>query len=469
MVAAGVAYASARRSAAQTAVPTPVPVRIQTPDLAFADALQQSLATYGKSGESSGLTLSIVAAEPASDQLLNDARGGGRRFSGAFIPQWLVPDLVRDNFVLLAEPPPAPLPLPVAQLRSFGGNWVATDLDHDCDLFYFRRDLLEDSKHRETYSAATGTPLGPPATWDELEQQASFFASEIGGGIALPQTHAQQVVDHFASMTASFVIDATNANTFWFDPESMEPSIGSDGHNQALETWRRLARTTPAPLREGNTGDLWRAFLDRSVAFLIASSDFLPFALEQGADPGIIGIAALPGRSTDSGVVVSAGNTTGASWGGVVMRDATESAAVARFLDELTTTETQQRLWSDASTGITPAVTPETASSQARALESAGWPDELSASWLQAIQATFSNPVQLPNLRIAETRRYLQALEDRIVPFLAGESGTAAETLHSAADDWRQINDAIGIDVQRDLYSRSLMPAPEVATTSKTR
>ena len=123
---------------AQDAVPTPVPIRIQTPDLAFVNALQRQLSAYRATAEANGLLLSIVSAEPASDSLLNDLRLNGRRFSGAFVPYWLIPDLIRDGFIAPANSPPASLPPAVAQLRSFGGEWVATDFDHDCDLLFLR-------------------------------------------------------------------------------------------------------------------------------------------------------------------------------------------------------------------------------------------------------------------------------------------------------------------------------------------
>jgi hypothetical protein len=94
------------------------------------------------------------------------------------------------------------------------------------------------------------------------------------------------------------------------------------------------------------------------------------------------------------------------------------------------------------------------------ALSDAGWPESPTSAWLTALYETVTNPVQLPALRIAETRRYLQALEDRIVPFLASDDDAAA-TLAVAAADWTAINEAIGIETQRDLYGRSLMPAPD--------
>ena len=204
-------WSSAR---AQEAAPTPVPIRIQTPDLAFVDAIQAQMDIFQSSHSANNLLLSIVSAEPASDSLLNDLRLGGRRFSGAFVPYWLIPDLVRDGFIAPAKPPPVLLPPSLAVLRSFGGAWVATDFDHDCDLLYTRLDLIGQSG------------AAPTETWDEL----LAVLKETNSRIALPRTRAEQIGEHFASMAASYA----GAGPFWFQPESMDPLISSEAHQNAL-------------------------------------------------------------------------------------------------------------------------------------------------------------------------------------------------------------------------------------------
>ena len=442
-----------RSGEAQTVAPTaiPIPTRIQTPDLAFADPLLQLRNAWAEAKGADDVILSIVPAEPASDQLLTDARSGTQRFSGAIVPNWLIPDLVRDAFITPLTAPPEPLPASITQLRSFGGQWVAADLDHDCDLLFYRQDLLDHAN------------LTPAETWDDLLQQCTTRSTERIGSIALPVTHAQQVVDHYVSMAAPYVLAGTAPAKFWFDEESMEPVIDSGAHRQALETWLALSQTTPEILRGGSTGDLWQALLDGSVAYLVASADFLPFALDQGIDPGVLGIARLPGVRTDDGTVARAGNVTGASWGGVVMSSASEQASgeSADLLRTFAQTGSQQALWTNQASGIIPApVTTTDIESFSAQLASAGWDAAISTRWLQALQATFGDPVQLAPLRIAETRRYLDALERRIVALLSGVGSSAAEALDLAAQDWRAINNEIDIEVQRALFAQSLMPPP---------
>lgn len=430
----------------RTAPPTPVPVRIQTPDLAFADALRAVLGRWAASGDAANLELAVVPAEPASNLLLDDARSGLGQFSGAFVPSWLIPDLVRDEFIVPAGPPPIFLPPAIARIRSFGGEWVGTDFDHDCDLLYFRVDLLDQA----------GLPVAQ--SWEELDEQAQELNELLGGGVALPQTHAQQAADHFASMAASVVLPESDPTRFWFDPETMDPTIGSEPHIRSLERWRALARTTPEPARSGSTGDLWEALLAGSAGYLIASADFLPYAVARGLSSAI-GVSTLPGSTGNDRTIRRAGNVTGSSWGGVVMRSANDRASseVRGFFEMLAEPETQAELAADPSAGITPL---PHGSNRFDEIAAGGWPAKSTSDWLIAIQDTLENPIQLAPLRIAETRRYLQALEERIVPFMASNDGSASDALAAAADDWMEIHRAIGIETQAELYAKSLTAAP---------
>jgi multiple sugar transport system substrate-binding protein len=243
----------------------------------------------------------------------------------------------------------------------------------------------------------------------------------------------------------------------------MSPSIASDGHQRALQRWRELAQYMPNELRDGSTGDLWQAFVEGSVAYLVAQADFFPYAIERGIDPGVLGAMPLPGEKRASGEIISAGNVTGASWGGVTMSSASDrpAAEVTAVLRDFAALESQQRLWSDLSTGVTPAPASQADAERiSSTLAASGWPEAATSLWTNAIGSTFASPIQLPALRIAETRRYLQALEDRIVPFLVSGDGSAADTLSAAASDWDEINAAIGIETQLDLYTRSLMLPP---------
>jgi hypothetical protein len=429
-------------SHAQDAAPTPVTIRIQTPDLAFVDALQRQLTHYQSTNDADALLFSIVPAEPAADSLLNDLRLNGRRFAGAFVPYWLIPDLVRDGFIEPATPPPVPLPPAIAALRSFGGEWFATDCDHDCDLLYTRIDLLEQ------------TGAAQPETWDQLRE----VLESTGLRIALPRTHSARVVDHFAAMAASYA----GEDPFWFDPETMEPAIASLAHQTALEAWNDLQTFA---VDATSTGDLWQSFVNGDAAFLIASADAYSYFQLANLDSGVMAINRLPGYRLEDGDTRYAGNVVGTNWGGVTLTGRDGAGAAAGFFDDLALPDVQTSLWTDLQTGINPAIVdPE------EALESAltaGWPEKPTDQWVEAISETMNDALQLVPLRIAETQRYLQALEARLIAFLTGSIPTSAEALELAAEDWRAINQAIDVDIQRELFARSLMPTPIASAPPK--
>ncbi|TXG80000.1 MAG: carbohydrate ABC transporter substrate-binding protein [Thermomicrobiales bacterium] len=436
---------------AQDTQPTPVPTRIQTPDLAFAAPLQELRTSWARANPGARLILSVVPAESSSDSLLEDARSGRNQFAGALVPNWLIPDLARESLIRTTSPPPAPIPEPIAQIRSFGGEWVTTDLDHDCDVLYFRRDLLD----------ALG--FSPAETWDELIDQGRALVNSGVGGVGTPSSHAQQVVDHFASVAISYALTDRESSGFWFDPETMSPAIDSEEHQRALECYLELCRTMPVTMRQGSTGDLWNGFLEGAIAYLIGSTDFLPYAVSQFAVTESLGVSQLPGVIGADGSIVRAGNVTGASWGGVVMSSADEqaSAETGAFLGSLAGAQTQFGLVADWSSGISPApVSIDDVNTIAAFLGEHDWPTQTTHAWLRASYDTYVHPMQLPALRIAETRRYLQALENRVVPFLNGEVDSARDVLAAAADDWSSINEAIGTETQRTLYVASLMQPP---------
>ena len=101
---------------------------------------------------------------------------------------------------------------------------------------------------------------------------------------------------------------------------------------------------------------------------------------------------------------------TGTSWDGVTMSAASTpvGSEVTEFLSSLAYTQVQNARWTDRLTGIAPALSPDSEIDSAySALSKAGWPEQPAADGLEARDVTLSSPIQLPALRIAETRRCL--------------------------------------------------------------
>ena len=75
--------------------------------------------------------------------------------------------------------------------------------------------------------------------------------------------------------------------------------------------------------------------------------------------------------------------------------------------------------------------------------------------YLHAYFETFSNPLQLPYLRIPGTYNYLQSLNRHLAEAVSGQARPAA-ALKASALDFEEITLRLGRDAQRSAYRTSL-------------
>lgn len=418
------------------------PIRLRIPEVAFVDHLDMRIRDWNSDPTHHPIQPVVVDAEPAVDWLLDDLRAGRNQAAGAIVPYWSVPDLVRDAFIGPVAAPSSSLPLSIRRLLSFGGSWVSTAFDHDCTLIYVDSGVI----------SSTGRTI---ETWDDLLVVAQ------GRTVALPRTAAQQVSAHVVALAAAAGVDPAAPERFWFDPETMEPQLDRTSFGVALSFWKQLGSQAWEDADWSTTGDLWRAFVAGEADILIASADFLPFALEAGVDSDRIEILALPAAEGPDGVVRRVGSVTGPNWSGVVIRDAPNATELEEFLRLLSTPDTLDPFALDPASGIVPA--PDVNGydlDQVDAFVAGGWPEKATAQWLAAVGRTLSNAIQLPPLRIAETPRYTRALDRHVTAFFDGAPDSADEATNAATREWTEITQAIGIETQRSLLQRSLELPP---------
>jgi multiple sugar transport system substrate-binding protein len=85
-----------------------------------------------------------------------------------------------------------------------------------------------------------------------------------------------------------------------------------------------------------------------------------------------------------------------------------------------------------------------------------GWDPDDALQYTAAYYANFQNPNQLPYLRIPGTFEYWTALDIRLSEYVTEQVGSAEEALANLANDFRDINDRLGVEEQLDVYKRSL-------------
>jgi ABC-type glycerol-3-phosphate transport system substrate-binding protein len=88
-------------------------------------------------------------------------------------------------------------------------------------------------------------------------------------------------------------------------------------------------------------------------------------------------------------------------------------------------------------------------------LDSAGWDEETTASYLRMWESYRKEPNHAYPLRIIESRRYLVALSEGIHKALAG-SLSPQKALDAVARKWTELNERVGINRQRSAYAQTV-------------
>jgi multiple sugar transport system substrate-binding protein len=279
---------------------------------------------------------------------------------------------------------------------------------------------------------------------------------------------------HYWSLSAPYIIGPENTSTYWFNPDTMDPLLNSAGHVAAAEMIKKLFDLGPQAQAGWALGEAWDHFLQGNAVFTFSWGDVLPLAYENDSPTkGNIGTAQLPGTlaytnpldgtvyTTETPNIV--GNTTGGSWAGVVMKGSANPEPTYYFF-ALMATEAKQRFYAGrGSDGVDPGrwsqMPPEAVEGGTGALTDytgQGWVEADALEYAKAYYDTFNNPLQLPYLRIPGTDEYRNAMDIRMSEYFTGQTATAQEAMDNLVNDMRDITDRLGLDIQKDIYRRSL-------------
>ncbi len=450
----------------------------------------------GEFEAATGATVTIVA-DPIGEafpRLLQDAATQSNRFDAAMIGMWWLGELVAGEYIMpydeFYDDTSGKFPqfnfedeLPGMQaLRTYAGKKYVVPYDADGQCLYYRRDLLQDPTHMQAFEAEYGKPLAVPQTWEDLRDIARYFTGKPTGGdnpdgnghgISMHLKVGGQGMFHFMSLSAPFVIGPENPNLYWFDPENMDPLVQSEGHRRAMELYLELVQYGPQAMAGWALGEAWDYFLRGNAVFTYSWGDVAALAVERDSVvKGNVGTVQLPGTMayvnpktgeeypTEAPNIV--GNTTGGSWAGVILA-ASENPDLAYYWLALMATEPKQQFYAARGTDgvdpgrlsqIPPSVVPEGTGNIEDYLAQ-GWVAEDAAEYVQAYYNNYQNPLQLPFLRIPGTFDYWTQMDVRLSEALT--SGTSPEeALEQLAQDFREINDRLGVEEQLEIYRNSI-------------
>lgn len=418
---------------------------------------------------------------------MSDLTSGGGRYDAAIAGAWWLGELVAGDYIVPYDryyrDPRFPrwdieavLPAP-RSLLLYGGRKYMVASDHDGQVMYYRRDLLADPRHQAAFRRKYGYPLAVPRTWDQFRDVAEYFnGRDLNGdgipdyGLSLHLKVGAQGMFHFMSFSAPYVIGPDNPKLYWFDPRTMKPLLASPGHVAALQALVDLVRFGPRDMLNWDLGKSWDLFLAGRAALTFTWGDLGALAQDEGSRvKGRTGTAPLPGtgRYYDPGrrrwrpaaQPNRVGNTTGGSWAGVISKHAKAPAAAYYLLALLATREKSvvyaARGWDGIDLGRRFHFLPPDGSGRLDTYLRAGWDEADIRDYSRAYFANFSNPLQLPYLRIPGAYSYWQALDLHLAEAAAGQL-TPAAALQAAATDFEEITIRLGRDRQRRAYRASL-------------
>jgi multiple sugar transport system substrate-binding protein len=362
-------------------------------------------------------------------------------------------------------------------LLSYGGKKYMVAYDHDGQVMYYRRDLLNDPQHQAAFRQKYGYPLAVPQTWAQFRDAVEYFTGQdLNGdntpdhGIVLALKPGSQGMFNYMSLSASFVIGPSNDRLYWFDPQTMKPLIESPGHLRALETFVELVKFGPREMLGWDHGRGWDHFLSGRAAFALTWGDLGALAQQPGSRvKGRTGAAPIPGtheyydlaqaKWVRTGGVNRVGNTTGASWAGVISRYSKAPEATYFLLALLAAREKSMVYAARGSDGVDPGrrfhFLPPEGNGTVEPYVRAGWDEADVRDYLGAFQRTFSDKQQFPYLRIPGTYSYWLALDLHLVEAASGQLSPAA-ALRATAIDFEEITIRLGRERQREAYRTSL-------------
>jgi multiple sugar transport system substrate-binding protein len=362
-------------------------------------------------------------------------------------------------------------------LLSYGGKKYMVAYDHDGQVMYYRRDLLADPRHQAAFSQKYGYALGVPQTWAQFRDAAEYFTGQdLNGdgtpdhGIVLALKPGSQGMFNYMSLSASFLIGPTNPRLYWFDPQTMKPLVDSPGHVRALEVFAGLVKFGPREMLGWDHGRGWDHFLSGRAAFALTWGDLGALAQQAGSKvKGKTGAAQIPGSNEyyDLGqgkwvkteAINRVGNTTGASWAGVISKYSKAPEATYFLLSLLAAKEKALVYAARGSDGVDPGrryqFLPPEGSGTIDPYLRAGWDEADIRDYLVAFQRTFSDRQQFPYLRIPGAYSYWLALDLHLVEAASGQLGAAA-ALKAAVADFEEITIRLGRERQREAYRNSL-------------
>jgi len=382
----------------------------------------------------------------------------------------------------------------VANLLKWGDHWYGGNNDHDAQILYYRKDIIEDPKWQAEFKKEMGHDM-PVAmdTWEDVLEIAKFFNKKDwdgdgspDDGITLHLKVAGQGYFHYMALSAPYVVipapgdDPTKVdkyhNVYWFDPETMDPLINSPGHVKALETLMALSKAGPAAMWGWSLGEAWADFLSGNAVLTFSWGDVGALAQDptQSKVQGKVGARGIPGTKgpydmekkeflkLDKPNMV--GNQVGCSWHPVISKYSKNPELAYYFMAWQSTPQINHWNVEYGWTGLNPGTSYDWLKPDGKAtLEdytNAGWNANDAESYVKAYTDNFFKyPIFQNYMRIPGTPEMQEAWDVHLSEAITGQI-TPKEALDLTYADWNRIIDDYGREDLLKLYQESIGYVP---------
>ena len=212
----------------------------------------------------------------------------------SFAPQY--PGIYADLATLLPEDALADFVDANIQAATLGGKLVMLPrAQFDVSALYYQKDLYEDADNKSAFEAEYGYPLAVPETWDQVADQAKFFADA-------PNFYGTQYAGKEEAIAGRFY-ELLVANGGEFLNAEGEPAFNSEAGVEALQWFVDLydAKAVPVGVPNYLWDDLGQGFASGTVALNLDWPGWASFFNDPDASrvAGNVGVAPPPKGSGD--------------------------------------------------------------------------------------------------------------------------------------------------------------------------
>jgi len=323
------------------------------------------------------------------------------------------------------------------------GQFVASPVDGDVAMMYYRKDAFENPEAQAKYKAKFGKDLAVPKNWDDFKQVAAFFTGWAWGPKGKPGYGFQTSTWDKGFIEQQWAPMMGSAGGVWFD-DDCHPGWNNAAGVRALEDLKALIPTAPPGSSSLSWGQTMETFQAEDIAMTLWYMDLGRYGndAQKGALTHV-GYSEWPGYEVD-GVYR---NYNSMFYGRVIGISNFTKNADAAFAVIATLLTPERRILSmdDPKCGSDPFLKTDYDLKNFKVLTP-------TQEFLDAAKQVISNG--FPEMLMVGTGEYMDALQGSIHGYLNSEGGDAAAALQAAADRWEAITDRLDREAQKARWAK---------------